>query len=312
MIDLNLLTYYRVICEEGSISKAAERLFISKQALSRALRRLEAELGSQLFERAASGLMPTEKGQRFYRHSAAILNSWDQAMADMRAGDDSKRIPLRVGFAFMSYHLWSDSKRTAFEESHPDIALQISHKSSKLLLEELDKRELDVAVSCMQTDKLYKYDKHLICALPLHATLPLGDPLAECKKISPFDLAGRTVLYPESGSGFIREFAEYLKRRMINIQVQLYAAMDILSILAAVRETGCLWLSNNVFSVTVPGFAGFVTLPLDYEGMADMPRSKISAIFNKDNDCRAAVQSFAYFFRDSLEFSFDGVHLSVC
>ena len=307
-----MLTYYRVICEEGSISRAAERLFISKQALSRALKRLEGELGTILFKRAASGLVPTEMGIRFCRHAAVILNSWDQAMSDMRAVPGRARVPLRVGFAYMSYHLWSDTMRAAFEESHPHIALEVSHKVSKLLLEELDEKQLDVAISCMQTDKLHKYDKRLICALPLHATMPLSDPLAQHERITPFDLEGRTVLYPQSGAGFIREFSKFMKDHGIAVEVELFPTGNILTILTTVRESGHIWLSNNVFSMAVTGFEGFVTTPLDYEGLAGMPHSEISAIYNKDALCKAAVQSFIYFFKDSLKFSGFNQYLSGC
>lgn len=59
--DLNLLVALRVLIEEGSVSKAANRLNLSQSAMSRVLGRLRVMLGDPLFTRQGQSLIPTQK-----------------------------------------------------------------------------------------------------------------------------------------------------------------------------------------------------------------------------------------------------------
>lgn len=58
-MEINQIRYYIEVCNVGSMSKAAEKLHMSQQGLSLAIRRLEAELGCDLFYRKSSGLVLT-------------------------------------------------------------------------------------------------------------------------------------------------------------------------------------------------------------------------------------------------------------
>ena len=72
-MDINQFIYFGEICRTGSLSKAAENLHLSQQGLSLSVKRLEAELGCQLFFRRPSGLELTDAGQVFRRESEAVL-----------------------------------------------------------------------------------------------------------------------------------------------------------------------------------------------------------------------------------------------
>ena len=70
--ELSQLQYFRTAVEEGSISAASKKLYISHQALSKAISRLEAELGTDLLVRYAGGVLPTECGYEVLRASQDI------------------------------------------------------------------------------------------------------------------------------------------------------------------------------------------------------------------------------------------------
>ncbi|GAA3124031.1 hypothetical protein GCM10020254_84040 [Streptomyces goshikiensis] len=61
-LDTRLLRYFAVVAEEGSLTGAAERLFVSQPALTKQIRRLEDGLGVRLFTRSRSGMTLTEAG----------------------------------------------------------------------------------------------------------------------------------------------------------------------------------------------------------------------------------------------------------
>ena len=64
-MDIRIMEYMKAIEEEGSISKAAERVHISQSALSQSLAKLEQELGTPLFERSDKRWVPTEAGDLY-------------------------------------------------------------------------------------------------------------------------------------------------------------------------------------------------------------------------------------------------------
>lgn len=78
--------YFLAVCEAGTINEAARKLYISQQSLSEHIRKLEKELGVQLFHRGRS-LMLTEGGNIFYRAAAdlmAVLNRMDAELGVLK------------------------------------------------------------------------------------------------------------------------------------------------------------------------------------------------------------------------------------
>ena len=75
------LEYALVVARCGSISRAAEEVFVSEQGLSKALKNLEIELGVAIFERSGRGVRPTRAGQIVIEHAAQIAEA-KSAMLD--------------------------------------------------------------------------------------------------------------------------------------------------------------------------------------------------------------------------------------
>jgi DNA-binding transcriptional LysR family regulator len=97
-LELRHLRTVRTVAESGSVSRAATVLGISQPALTAQLKRIEAILGGQLFERGPQGTQPTALG-RFVLHRADALLSDFQALvasARERGADDTPAV-LRVG-----------------------------------------------------------------------------------------------------------------------------------------------------------------------------------------------------------------------
>lgn len=76
-MDVRQMRYFLEICKFGSISQAANSMFISQQGLSSAIRRLEQELGCDLFYRKGNSLVLTDHGQYFLDHARDIVDNFD-------------------------------------------------------------------------------------------------------------------------------------------------------------------------------------------------------------------------------------------
>lgn len=97
-MNLNKLEYLIAICQEGNLSRAAEKLYVSQPALSKALAALEEELGVALMERQYGKMIPTPEG-RIYIEAAkkmiAVRNEVNEKIAQI--AQNKVDPPVRVG-----------------------------------------------------------------------------------------------------------------------------------------------------------------------------------------------------------------------
>lgn len=83
-MELRHIRYFLAVVEEGSFTKAAERLLIAQPPLSRQIKDLEEELGTPLFLRQSKGLVLTEAGNRFLNYAHQIMALADRSAEDIR------------------------------------------------------------------------------------------------------------------------------------------------------------------------------------------------------------------------------------
>ncbi len=79
------------VARAGSITRAAENLYMAQPNLSKAIRELEESLGVTLFERTSKGVAPTPKGEVFLRYAAKILSQLEQMEAFCRSDEPAAR-----------------------------------------------------------------------------------------------------------------------------------------------------------------------------------------------------------------------------
>src|ERR1051326_2682820 len=103
-VDTRLLRYFAAVAQEGNITRAAERLFVSQPALTKQIRQLESRLGVPLFTRSRAGMTLTPAGQALAGRVAAVLAGWDEALSETRHAASSAARVLRVGFLASAAH----------------------------------------------------------------------------------------------------------------------------------------------------------------------------------------------------------------
>lgn len=146
-MELRHLRYFVAIAEEGSFSRAAERLWVAQPGLSTQIRRLERELDIQLFERHTRGVDLTEAGELFLERARAALVATDAAFAvghDLAAGIVGS---VRVGIATeTAWHLVPELLDT-FSREWPKIELTVYETYAGTLLRDLQDGRLDVVIA---------------------------------------------------------------------------------------------------------------------------------------------------------------------
>lgn len=94
-VDINQLFYFIEVCSVGNITKAAEKLHISQQGLSAAIRRLELELGCDLFYRKSSTIILTENGKTVLTEANAIASHINR-MKECCLSKESGKYRIRI------------------------------------------------------------------------------------------------------------------------------------------------------------------------------------------------------------------------
>lgn len=143
--------YFLTIAECGSLTKAAEKLFISQPSLSKYVKNLELKLGIELFDHRTSPLRLTEAGMRYmeYIKEAAIaeknlLSEFDE----MRAGE---RGTVKVGIAVWRCSVIMPAVLPSMRKKYPFIDIQVVEGSSSVIENSLLNNETDLCLINMPT-----------------------------------------------------------------------------------------------------------------------------------------------------------------
>lgn len=96
-MDLKQLRYFVTVAEEGTISGAAKKLYMSQPPLSTQMKLIEQELGCQLFERGQKHITLTESGKLLYERAQTLLRMESVMRQDIEACSRAERNTVRVG-----------------------------------------------------------------------------------------------------------------------------------------------------------------------------------------------------------------------
>lgn len=146
-IDLNLLTVFQAIYDEGQITKAGRSLGLTQPAVSHALGRLRQMFGDELFFRHKSQMEPTPRAHEISAQVARILTDIGQVVAQDWVFDPSavKRV-LRLGMLDYGMTLYAPKIAAMMSQEAPGVVLDCHHILVDRALEMLDDGELDFAI----------------------------------------------------------------------------------------------------------------------------------------------------------------------
>jgi DNA-binding transcriptional LysR family regulator len=121
-MDLRLLRYFVAVAEERHFGRAAARLHMSQPPLSRAIKQLEADLGTVLLRRSATGVTLTGAGALLYDEARTLLEQADQARARVAAAGAST---ITIGTIADSAEEAGARLAAAFRERNPGVDVRI-------------------------------------------------------------------------------------------------------------------------------------------------------------------------------------------
>ena len=283
-MELRHLRYFVAVAEAGSLTVAAEReLHTSQPSLSRQIRDLEDELGTQLLTRRARGIELTPAGRVFLDHARLVLTQVEAAAeAARRVGHPAK--PCFV-MGFLTGHelTWMPEALRILRDELPNIDVMISSQYSPRLANDLLNGTVDAAFLRRERG-MPDLAFHLLVKEPLMVVLPSDHRLAALKAISPRDLVGETFVTVSDTAPVLRVIIDnYLKRSGINI-TPAHEADHVtmgMSLIASTRGVGLLpaytqnFLPSSVTSRPLKGGTPTIELVLGYKKSNKSPVLKL-------------------------------------
>lgn len=192
MPELRRLRYAVAVADELNFTRAAERLGVSQQVLSEQIRRLEDELGLQVFDRTTRQVRVTSHGRQILDEARAVVGAADALRDRARRLASAQAGVVRLGY----------SRSTAFDtaplvsavtEARPELRVEVREVPSRQLPQSVRDGDVDVALSrwADDTDQLFA---HTLRRLRSGVILRAGDALAGRAEVALGDLAGRSLV----------------------------------------------------------------------------------------------------------------------
>jgi DNA-binding transcriptional LysR family regulator len=150
-VDLNKLATFLVIAETGTVTAAAQRLSITRSAVSHSLRALEDELGVPLFHRAGKTLVLTNQGRLMKRGVRELRDRLSVTFDEVLGLGREVRGPVRVG-VFLGFSRFQLADAIGvFSGRHPHASVRVAYGPQAFLLEQLLGGKLDMVLSVRPT-----------------------------------------------------------------------------------------------------------------------------------------------------------------
>ena len=207
-MEMQRLSEFYTIKQEGSIKAAAEKLGVAPNVLSTRLRAFERSMGAQLLRRSSHGLELTEAGNVLYEQSPTLLRQYEQMRLSMESlrGVTFRSLKLLVCAQFLAPELGPFLDRYCRE--HPKLFLELCDENACRIREGLRSGRVDMAFAVGREDDYTDLPGRLILNrysnMMVH--LAVDHPLAKRDSVSFADLNGETfILYPKMLEPCIRD-----------------------------------------------------------------------------------------------------------
>ena len=140
------LLYVKTIADEKSITRAAQKLYLTQPSLSHCVMNIERQLGTRLFRRTSGGLVLTYAGEKYYRMACEVLRVY--AAFESEISEESELIRGRITLGITNYLACDLLPRMLprFHREHPGIELRVIEETTDELEKSLLSGRLDFAI----------------------------------------------------------------------------------------------------------------------------------------------------------------------
>lgn len=289
-MELRQLEYFQMSSRLKNITRAAERLRVSQPNITVAIKKLEAELGIQLFDRSQKQLSLTPEGAVFLNRIELALRNIQDAVLEVNDYKQLQKGTIKIGIPSMIGAYLFPKIFSNFQRLYPHLDIYLYEEGSMAIREQLERDELDFGIVII-SDASPNLQLLKMSTNQIVGCVPAHHPLASQTSISLHDLIDMDLIMLKEGSFLRNLILQQLKAASItpNIVLESNQIETIKGLVSS--DVGVAFLLDFI----VNNASGIKALPLSEPIFVD-----VGLAWKKDRYISKAAQSFIDFCKDSL------------
>lgn len=295
--------YILTIAEEGNISRAAQRLYVSQSTLTMYLNRIEAEFGTPLFDRSVRPIAPTKAGTLYINDLKAVRRMEQRFLSNLHHLRNPNET-LNIGIGPIRSKLYMPRLISKLRERYPDISVNITEMSDDNLARGLLQGKYDVIFGCFSPADIQTTQTVAIGKEVMGIIAPKAYGLASDKPNSPErpcpisvqHLKHLPIVIPGAGSDLHDAIVEILNRYAVEPNSIVMTRSTATAIALAAEGDGYAFVEYPFLSDVHPD----LRKQLDYLSLneASLPNKQVVACYSKNSIKQEAILNAINFFYD--------------
>lgn len=251
------LNYLLILAEEQNLTRAAQRLYITQPTLTGFLNRLERDLGFLIFDRSVSPVRLTPSGKRYLEGMQKILQEEHTLKEQLRC-EAKSRIQLRIGLGQVHSQIMAPAFTERLLQRHPQLNLQLCESKESLLMEMLQKGEIDLFLGHVRSSlPAFQFGEvmteHLLLLMPRQLLSLPQEVIAQNTPAAPYPLTpeqlqGLPIIAPAPTQSLYFNYMELLEHFRIAPGRVVQTANQVTAIRLAARGLGYLYSGASLLS----------------------------------------------------------------
>lgn len=288
-IDLRKLRYVLEVGRAGSFTVASQTLHLSQPALTRSIKEVEDDVGTQLFHRQPRGVQLTEAGRIFSSHAQKVLDTMELLMEGTNNFRQLKVGSLRIGVAPTVYLGFVRPSIGKLVNKHPGLRVDLTTGVAETLVPRLIAGDMDVLVGSLSSFTRWPdIETTKLAELNYAFMVRQGHPLLEKKSVCVKDLLACPLVLPASIDPIYTDLAQVYARHKLPPMAVQYSVDDFETLKTVITQTNAFAPALAINTAFRPLSNYFEIL----EGIIDMPTQSVGMATAKFNLPTPAMEEF--------------------
>ncbi len=267
-MDTDALRWFQQVADGVTVTEVSEVDGVSQPGVSRALARLEREVGTPLLRRSGRVLRMTQAGSAFKRHVDALLHQLDDGLAAVSQLVDPETGAVRLAFqTSLGTWLIPDLVRSFWAE-HPQVQFQLTQVRDELVDSVLERGEADLVISTLRSADPAARRQRLLDE-PLRLAVPSDHRMAQATEVRLADAAEDRFVMVRPSS-LLRQACDDLCRAAGFQPVVSFEGDDLTTVLGFVA----VGLGVAIVPAATEGSPGPGATPVRYLRITDVPATR--------------------------------------
>jgi LysR family transcriptional regulator, transcription activator of glutamate synthase operon len=287
-MELRQLRYVEAVARHRHFTRAAEELHVAQSALSHQVRRLEAELGVDLFERTSRRVGTTEAGEAVARRARRVLAEVEGVRDDVDELEGLVRGRIAIGALLPAGEIDVPLLLSRFREAHPGIDVRLREGTLGDMLGYLAEEEVDAAFAMLDVEPPEGCAVEVLSEDEVVAAFTPGEAPGP-GRVRAADLSRYPLVTPRRGSAVQRKLAEFFEAASEPLHVTLESGEPFL--------LRCLVSSGFGAGIVPRSLTRREGPPIELRSLDPPIRLPVTLMWREDRHVSPAARAFVEFAR---------------